>query len=35
MKRIHSISAVAGLAACVFLLGHLRESTVYGANPRT
>ncbi|MGA2728022.1 MAG: tetratricopeptide repeat protein [Terracidiphilus sp.] len=33
MKRIHSISAVAGLAACVFLLGHLRESTVYGANP--
>jgi len=33
MKRIRSISAVAGLAACIFFLNNLRESTVYGANP--
>jgi mono/diheme cytochrome c family protein len=34
MKRIRSIAAVAALAACIVLLSHLRDSTVYGANPR-
>lgn len=31
--KIRPISAVAGLAACIVLLGPLRESTVYGAHP--
>jgi Flp pilus assembly protein TadD/mono/diheme cytochrome c family protein len=33
MKTIHSISAVAVLAACIFLLSPLRESSVSGAGP--